>query len=107
MDLIARQAIALQKRAADLERLRGRVYEAHRKVTIRFEEIHIRTIKDFHFKQGDLVLMQNMQIEKLLNRKMKPRYLGPLIVLSRNRGRVCILCELDGSVLKIQLQHSI
>jgi hypothetical protein len=46
------------------------------------------------------VLMQNTAIEKSLNRKMKPRYLGPLIVLSRNGGGAYILCELDRSVLR-------
>ena len=43
--------------------------------------------------------MRHTQIEKSLNRKMRPRYTGPLVVVSQNRGGAYVLCELDGSVL--------
>ena len=57
------------------------------------------TIKDFHFKMGDLVLKRHMAIEKVLNKKMRPRYTRPLIVTSCNKGTTYILAELDSSLL--------
>ena len=42
--------------------------------------------------------MRNTAIEKSLNRKMRPRYLGPLVIVSRNKGGAYIVCELDGTV---------
>jgi len=97
-DLIARRAIALQKRASDLEKLHSSVFNTRRRAALKFERIHLRTIRDYDFKRGNLVLMRNTKIEKSLNRKMRPRYLGPLVVVSRNRRGAYIVCELDGSV---------
>ena len=97
-DLIARRAIALQKRSQDIEELYSKVYDARRKAAHQFERDHERSIHNFDFKRGDLVLLRNTAIEKALNRKMRPRYLGPLIVVSRNFGGAYILCELDGAV---------
>ena len=39
-----------------------------------------------------------MAIEKVLNRKMRARYLGLLIVISRNKGGAYIVTKLDGSI---------
>jgi hypothetical protein len=43
--------------------------------------------------------MRNTQIEKSLDCKMRPRYLGPLIVIERNNRGASVLCELNSSVL--------
>jgi len=98
-DLITRRAIALQKRREHLDQLHSKVYEARIQAALRFERDHANTIHNFAFKLGDLVLIRNTRIEKSLNRKMRARYLGPLIVISRNHGGAYILCELDGSLL--------
>ena len=97
-DLIARRAIALQKRQEDLARLKARVHEARNHAAVRFEREHSATIRDFNFKRGDLVLIRNTAIEKALNRKMRPHYVGPMIIVSRNRGGAYIICDLDGTL---------
>ena len=97
-DLISSRALALQKRDEDLELLHSSVFEARNKAARRFEEEHSRTIRDYDFKAGDLVLVRHTAIEKSLNRKMRPRYLGPLVVVSRNRGGAYIISEINGTV---------
>jgi hypothetical protein len=97
-DLIASRAIALQKCTEDLALLHDQVHAERNCAAARFEREHAATIRDFNFQPGDLVLVRNTAIEKALNRKMRPRYTGPLVVVSRNRGGAYILCELDGTL---------
>ncbi|EPQ56361.1 hypothetical protein GLOTRDRAFT_40540, partial [Gloeophyllum trabeum ATCC 11539] len=97
-DLIVHQAIALQKRGAQVEYLHSQVLQHHMEAAKHFESNHAATIRDFNIKQGNLVLVCNTKIEKSLNRKMRPRYLGPLITVSWNHGGAYILAELDGTL---------
>jgi hypothetical protein len=79
--------------------LSAKVYEARVEAARRFEQDYAASIKDFNFSKGALVLVRNTAIEKALNRKMRARYLGPYVVLARNRGGAYIVSELDGTVL--------
>jgi hypothetical protein len=47
-----------------------------------------------------MVIVRNTAIEKELNRKMKPRYLGPYVIDRRTQGGSYVLRELDGTILK-------
>ncbi|KNZ76593.1 hypothetical protein J132_09336 [Termitomyces sp. J132] len=98
-DLIARQVIDLQHCPEDLDCLHSHIFSARCLAAIHFETEHAATIHDYNFKAGNLVLMRNTRIEVMHNKKMKPHYLGPLVVISCNCGGAYILCELDGSIL--------
>ncbi len=98
-ELIGARARALARRQEDLAVLHSKVYHARLDAARKLKQEHAATIREFDFQRGELVLMRNTAIEKALNRKMRPRYLGPYVVLSCNCGGAYILCELDGSVL--------
>ena len=80
--LTASQVMALQKRCEQLQLICSRVYCMRVHAAQRFEDLHQASFQDCVFDPGDLVLVRNMAIEKALNRKMRPCYLGPLIVLT-------------------------
>jgi hypothetical protein len=82
-----------------ISKLYSKVYKAQCKAAIHFEKTHACTIHNLNFKQGDLVLIHNTAIEKALNRKIQPQYLGPLIVISHNFGGTYIISKLNGSIV--------
>ena len=100
-DLIAICARQLEKWESDLAMIKDHVLKARYVSIAQFKKENENVIKNYNFAPGSLVLVWNTRIENDLSHKMKPRYLGPLLVVRQNRNNAYILAELDGSVHKL------
>ncbi|KAL5514794.1 hypothetical protein ACEPAG_2110 [Sanghuangporus baumii] len=96
--LIAARARALQKRPEDLKHVKEAVIQGRFRSIQDFEKAHTATIKDYNFAPRALVLVRNSQIKNELNRKTKPKYLGPMVMVRRTKGGSYILAEVSGAI---------
>ena len=96
--LIAWRAHKLQKHWEDIDTIHERVLLSQFALLRHFEQQFKNWIRQLDFSPGDLVLVCNSWIEKELNQKMKPCYLGLMVVLHRTTGGSYLLAELDSAI---------
>ena len=96
--LIAWQAHQLQKRQEDIDTIHKQVLLSQFALLRHFKQQFKNQICQQDFSPGDLILVHNSWIEKELTRKMKPYYLGLMVVLCRTTGGLYLLAKLDSAI---------
>src|SRR5882724_7016118 len=79
-----------------------RVLKARKQLAAQFVKHFSSTIQEYDFEVRLLVLVHNSHIEKELNCKTKPCFLGPMVVVHHTKGGAYILAELNGAISRLR-----
>ena len=104
-ELLALRIRQLEKRPEDIAQAAAAIVQSRLRSKEQFEKVFRRRLTSHVFEEGDLVLVRNSQVEKELDKKHKPRYLGPFQIVRRTKGGSYVLKELDGTVSRRGVAH--
>jgi hypothetical protein len=99
-ELLALRIRQLERHPADIFQATQTLKNARFRSKAQFEKRFHRKLRHSLYRHGDLVLLRNTPVEKELNKKTKPRYLGPYEVDRRTKGGSYVLKEMDGTILR-------
>ena len=99
-ELLALRIRQLERHPADVLQAAQTLKDAHFRSKAQFERRFHKKLRRSLYQPGDMVLLRNTAIEKELNKKTKPRYLGPYEVDRRTKGGSYVLKEMDGAILR-------
>jgi hypothetical protein len=98
VDFLSLRIRQLERRPEDLEHAAMVLKKARFKSKAQFEHKFRLRLQRKGFLPGELVLVRNTRVEKELNRKTKPRYLGPFIVERQTKGGSYVPREMNGTL---------
>jgi transposase InsO family protein len=97
-ELLALRIRQLEKRPDDIHAAFETLHQSRLRSKKQFEKRYASRLVKTSYNSGDLVLVRNTQVEKELDRKSKPRYLGPFEVVRQTKGGSYVLKEMDGTI---------
>lgn len=97
-DLLALRIRQLERRPIDVAKAADVLRKTRLNSKVQFEKKFAHRLRKEEFHEGDLVLVRNTAIEREMNRKHKPRYLGPYQVVRRTQNGAYIVKELNGDI---------
>lgn len=97
-DLLHLRIRQLQKKPEDVARASDILRHSRLASKEHFEQRFAHRLQREAFQPGDLVLVRNTAVEREMNRKHKPRYLGPYEVVRRTYNGAYVIKELNGDI---------
>ncbi|KAI5895740.1 uncharacterized protein SCHCODRAFT_02451504, partial [Schizophyllum commune H4-8] len=100
-ELLAARMRQLERRPEDLARAAAALRKARFRSKTQFERRFTKRLRREDYREGELVLLKNSANERRVGADVKiaARYLGPFMIVRKNRGGAYILQELDGTVI--------